>query len=309
MLVSYRNRSLLIEEGRWADLLALAAHGLVDGDEATADERRELAHAVAVAAPPALAVAAAELYPDDDHGFPGPLWEVIAHRPWRDLAPHLTHPRVRGLVAQTRVLHGEDLRGVVESEIPLRLEPWESAYWDPEWHIAEYDVTGSSISGAWSFPHWLIEDLPGGVPLPAVTAEQVEHPAVPVLAGLNDPHRPIRAYAFRGTAWEAAAAIAADRETCRAAEVPFARAYPHLVHLATGAGPYAVPHETGQALGRLALWRVLRLMSGGVPVPDLVPRLRCVTWRRPAEHSYYLNLAMQDPLQGITWAVTASATD
>lgn len=307
--VSYRNKLLLIEAGRWADLLALATHGRVDGDAATPGERRELAHAVAVGAPPALAVAAAQLYPDEDHGFPGPLWEVVAHRPWRDLAPHLTHPRVRKLVAQTRVLHGEDLRGVAESEIPLQMEPWESAHWDPEWDIPAYDLTGCSGCHVWSFPNWLIEDLPGGVPLPAATVEQMEHPAVPVLNGLNDPYKPIRAYALRGTAWEAAATVAADRETCRAAEVPFARAYPHLVHLATGTGPYAVPHETGQALGRLAVWRVLRLMAGDDPVSTFVERLRCVTWRRPTEYSYCLYVAMEDPTQGITWAVTAAATD
>ncbi|MEU8662580.1 hypothetical protein [Actinoplanes philippinensis] len=305
MDVAYRNKNRLIEAGRWADLLALAA----GGGGTTGDERRELAHAVAVAAPPALAVAAAELYPDDDHGFMGPLWEVAAQRPWHELAPHLTHPRVRTLVAQTRVMHGEDLRGIVESEIPLRLEPWESAHWDPEWHIPEYHATGCSGSLVWTFPNWLIEDLPGGVPLPAGSAEPVEHPAVAVLEGLNDPHRPIRAAAFRGTAWAAAATGAADRETCRAAEVPFARAYPHLVHLATGEGPYAVPRNTGRALGRLAVWRVLRLMAGDDTVPAFAGRLRCVTWRRPLEHSWTVYLAMEDPDRGISWALSASATD
>ncbi|WP_158319455.1 hypothetical protein [Actinoplanes xinjiangensis] len=306
----YRTRMSLMEADRWAELLALAAHGSGDDDEAAVDERRAAAHAVALKAPPALAVAAAELHPDDDHGFSGPLWEVVAHRPWRELAAHLTHPRVRELVAQTRVLHGEDLRGVVESEIPLRLEPWESAHWDPEWDIPEYDVTGGrSGCHVWCFPCWLIDDLPGGVPLRAATVEQVEHPAVPVLNGLNDPHKPIKAYAVQGTAWEAAASVAADRETCRAAEVPFARAYPHLVHLATGTGPYAMPHDTGQAMGRLAVWRVLRMMAGEDPVPAFVERLRCVTWRRPAEYSNFLHLAMEDPARGITWAVTAEATD
>ncbi|MFD1374336.1 hypothetical protein ACFQ5G_54175 [Actinoplanes sichuanensis] len=303
---SYRNRSLLIEEGRWADLLALAA----DGDETVPGERRELAHLLAVQAPPAVAVAAAELYPDEEVGFPGPLWEVLAQRPWRDLAPHLTHPRVREMVAQTRVLHGEDLRGVLTAEIPLVLQPWESAHWDPEWDIPEYHSTGSAGSQMWCFPGWLIEHLPGGVPLPEpVAIEAVDHPAVPVLAGLNDPHRPIRAYAFRATAWATAATIAADRQTCRAAEVPFARAYPHLLHLATGFGPYAVAEGGGQATGRLAVWRVLRLMAGGDPVPAFVARLRCVTWRRPGEHLCYLYLAMEDPAQGLTWAISASADD
>ncbi|MFI5493270.1 hypothetical protein [Actinoplanes sp. NPDC051859] len=303
----YRNRLQLIEAGRWIDLLGMAAHDKTD-DPVAAEERRAAAHAVAVHGSPALAAAAAELYPDD-HGFIGPLWEVIAHRPWRELAPHLTHPRVRELVAQTRVLHGEDLRGVMEAEVPLRLEPWESAHWDPEWDIPEYSVH-SRIGGIeWCFPHWLIENLPGGVPLSVASLEQMEHPAVPVLDGLNEPHKPIRAYAFRGTAWQAASSVAADREACRATEVPFALAYGHLVHLSTGIGPSATTNYAGQALGRLALWRVLRVMAGGDPVPAFVERLRCVTWRRPTEYSNYLHLAMEDPIQRTTWALTAEATD
>lgn len=305
----YRYKMSLIEAGRWTDLLALAAHGRADDDAVAVETRRWAAHAVAVMGPPALAVAAAELHPDDDHGSLGALWEVVAHRPWHELAPHLTHPRVRALVAQTRALHGEDLCGVVESEIPLRLEPWESAHWDPEWDIPEYSVNSSSSGAGWCFPYWLIEDLPGGVPLPAATGEQVEHPAVPVLNGLNEPHRPIKAYAFRATAWEGASSVAADRETCRAAEVPFALAYGHLVHLATGDGPYASRSYTGQALGRLRLWRALRVMAGGGPVPAFVEQLRCVTWRRPAEYSNFLNLAMEDPGQQMTWVITAEATD
>ncbi len=304
-----RDKMLLIESGCWTELLALAAHGRAEDDAVAVEERRSAAHALAVMGPPALAVAAAELHPDDDHGTFGALWEVVARRPWHELAPHLTHPRVRELVAQTRVLHGEDLRGVVESEIPLRLEPWESAHWDPEWDIPEYSVSSNSSSAEWFFPNWLIEDLPGGVPLPPATVEPLEHPAVPVLNGLNASHRLIRAYALRGTAWEGASSVAADRETCRAAEVPFALAYGHLVHLATGTAPYATRSYTGQALGRLRLWRALRVMAGGDPVPAFVERLRCVTWRRPAEHMNHLNLAMEDPAQGVTWALTAEATD
>src|SRR6266498_2757835 len=86
--VSYRNLNLLADEGRWRDLLELAAAA----DVATAEERREVAHVVALEAPAEIAAAVLDEFADDDEGYLGPLWEVVAHRPWRELSPHLRNP-------------------------------------------------------------------------------------------------------------------------------------------------------------------------------------------------------------------------
>lgn len=103
----------------------LADGGLADGHRAVAVAAAQsragiataaLGHLIAYAAPPEVA---ARLFDADggpgtaagvaDHDA-GPLWEVLATRhTWRRLAPLLGPTPVRLLVAQTRVLLGEDL--------------------------------------------------------------------------------------------------------------------------------------------------------------------------------------------------------
>lgn len=79
---------------------------------------------------------------------PGPLTEVAAStHPWAELAPHLTDPPMAAVVAQERVVRGEDLTadGSVPLqlvEVPLVLQPWE-----PEYPVATYKPEGGD------FPH------------------------------------------------------------------------------------------------------------------------------------------------------------
>src|SRR5207253_6322430 len=64
----------------------------------------------------------------------GPLSEVVAStHPWDELAAHLTATPEAALVAQERVLRGEDLRGdervdAAMVELPLALQRWEPHY-------------------------------------------------------------------------------------------------------------------------------------------------------------------------------------
>ncbi|MBB4741732.1 hypothetical protein BJY16_005191 [Actinoplanes octamycinicus] len=301
--ITYRNLALLADAGRWDDLLSLAADPGVP-----VDERREVAHVVALEAPASLAVAAAQLFPDDDYGFLGPLWQVVAqHRPWRELAPHLTQRRVRDLVAQTRVLHGEDLRDAddVRSAVPLRLAAWEAARWDPEWDIPECGRSTSSSGLLWYFPGPLSDPtIPSDTP-----AEPIAHPAVAVLDRLaavppGADRRAARAAAFRGSAWAAAAATVPGVE---AAQVRFTDAYKYLVSLASGDVAYG--RATGRALGRSRLWEALRAMAGDPEVDAFVGRLRCVAWA-PARYTLYsMQIAMEDPEQGISWVLVGADDD
>ncbi|MDR6320848.1 hypothetical protein [Actinoplanes couchii] len=278
--------SLLVDSGRWADLLDLATR-----DDPDTEKRRQVAHAVALLAPPAFAVAAAQAFPQDT-GFPGPLWEVVAHRPWRELEPHLTDPHVRRMVAHSRVLYGEDV---------LPVAPWEVAHWDPEWQMPSYNLSGSATSGGWHLPTSEIGDMSD------LSHErgllEVDHPAVPVLGSWHDR---VEAKAFRGTAWQAAATVA--HPGSRGAEVSFAAAYPHLIHLAAGDAPYNVD-IAGRAVGRQRLWAALGMMADCEPVPPFVERLRCVTWTRSAEYGWHLHLAIEDPSRDLTWTLTGDDTD
>ncbi|SCF25536.1 hypothetical protein GA0074696_3823 [Micromonospora purpureochromogenes] len=318
--VSYRSLDLLADAGRWHDLLNFAA--TVDG--APLDERREVAHVVALEAPAGIAAAAAELFPDDDKGYPGPLWEVVAqHRTWRELSPHLTNPRTRHLAAQTRVLHGEDLRAAIDLDsqllgAPLCLHQWEAATWYSTLDIPEYDRTGMSGCTIWAYPNHLADPMP----LPTTTVRPAQNDAVPILDGLSSA---AQAYAFHGTAWEAASMVATDQATMprgqrwqgrrghEGSQVLFADVYPSLVHLA--AGERAYQRRTGQALGRAALWKALAAMAGLTPPADpeivtaFVERLHCVAWQEPDDEIWYLHLAMEDPEQGIAWVLTGNDFD
>lgn len=302
--VSYRNLHVLADAGRWEELLGLAAAV----DALPAGERRDVAHVVALEAPAPIAVAAVQLYPQDDTGFPGPLWEVAAHRPWHALAPHLTDPRIRHLIAQTRVLRGDDLRAFAGLEsscldAPLRLEHWEAARWDVELDTYSYRRFSASACSVWACP----PEAPDPVRLPPGEAQRADHAAVPLLDGWS-PH--VQAYAFRGTAWEAASTVAAGSD---AWQLPFPDCYRDLMHLAAGTGAFS--NVAGQAPGRLRVWAALRAMAGIAPSPDpgpvtaFVERLRCVGWRRPAEPAWYVHLAVEDPEQGISWVLTGADSD
>lgn len=318
--VSYGDLDLLADAGRWHDLLRFAA----TVKAGPVDQRRETAHVVALEAPAGIAAAAAELFPDDDKGSPGPLWEVVAqNHTWRDLTPHLADPRTRHLTAHTRVLHGEDLRAAADLDpqpldAPLCLLPWEAATWHSTLDIPEYDRTGSSGCTIWACPSQLADPKP----LPVTTVRPAPHAAVALLDRLSPA---TQAYAFHGTAWEAASVVATDRARMprgqrwqglrgrEGSQVRFADVYPSLVHLATGEGPYA--RRTGQALGRTALWKALAAMADGTPAagPDsvtaLVERLHCVVWQEPDDEIWYLHLAMEDPAQGIAWVLTGNDFD
>jgi hypothetical protein len=303
-MVAYPVLNEMADDGRWEELLALAS------SDAPLDQRHEAAHIVALDGPTALAVAAAELFPDDDVlGYRGPLWEVVScERPWQELEPYLSHPRVRRLTAQTRVLAGEDLCGQAEPDggAPLCLEPWEAAHWDRDVgaDVPEY-LRGGGGGGSllWRFPGHLAHPVtlaPGQV-------EPVRDDAVEMLGRLSGW---VRVSAFRGTAWEAASPVAAGH---KASVFPFEAAYPALVHLATGGSAYEP--RTGQALGRLAVWAALAAMartSDPAGITAFVGRTRCVGWQALNGRRLPLNfihLAIEDPQRRVSWVLDGYSDD
>jgi len=80
----------------------------------------------------------------------GPLTEVVAqNHAFAELAAHLD-PTVRAIVAQERVLRGEDLRGREDVDVedltpPLRLEPFEPSYALPTYRPGERSDGGPDV--------------------------------------------------------------------------------------------------------------------------------------------------------------------
>ncbi|MFE7558711.1 hypothetical protein [Kitasatospora sp. NPDC057500] len=330
-MITYEEHRLrsLADEGRWIELLgayrqaraASVAFGPTRGGPARlrpargAVEAAPLGHLIAYAAPPEVA---ARLFDPDggpgtaagvaDHDA-GPLWEVLATRHcWRRLAPLLGPPPVRRLVAQTRVLLGEDLSRDAEPDgegVPLLLERWEAAGRGEGAPVREYLRDGGSRSALLTLPASREGLAP--VDLPEPGARLPGQPATRALAELAGW---ARAVCVRGSAPHAAAQLAPGR-VVTGGYLPFALAWPALVQ----AGVADRAH--GAAHGRLALWRVLAAMTGagrpGWPdradraeVEALVARMRCFTWEDPADRLRHLHLALEDPATGLSWAVSGS---
>lgn len=129
----------LCNDEKWLDLLDL--HNLCD--EAVARGKQlwaitvHIDYRLALEAP--AAIAARRVRPGAGRFALGPLTEVVAStHSWVELAPHLDDPNIAALVAQERVMRGEEILApsptLVESaELPLWLQTWE-----PEYALAEY---------------------------------------------------------------------------------------------------------------------------------------------------------------------------
>ncbi|GAB0104741.1 hypothetical protein JMUB6875_37160 [Nocardia sp. JMUB6875] len=95
----------------------------------------------------------------------------------------------------------------------------------------------------------------------------------------------------------------------RAAVVEFTSAYPALLRIFGGDAAYG---GVSEARGRLALWRLLRVLAGStdpVDVGGFVARIRCVTWQDPCDEIWYLHLAIEDPDCGMTWVLDGQDFD
>jgi hypothetical protein len=240
---------------------------------------------------------------------PGPLTEVVAqHHTWQELAPHLADGPARDLVAQERVLRGEDLTGPgghAHPDLPGRLLAWE-----PSYALAEYRPDVSR------FP---APDLPG----PSSTASgRHRDPCAEAVDGaraLEDAVRhwsshsngSVRAVGVEGTAADALVSLAGDR--CRWVPVSAADAAALLGWAAASGG--ARGRRRGAATGRFEVWWALAVL-GGVedrwPV-DPGPAAEELRWYRWApdgpELGWSCRLAVEDPVDGLAWALDASDRD
>ena len=239
---------------------------------------------------------------------PGPLTEVAAStHTWPDLAPHLSDPPLAVVVAQERVVRGEDLSADNRSvprqlvEVPLTLAPWE-----PEYPVATYRPEGGE------FPH---PDTDSGPARPAGPAGEPLPPDDAVRALLDlvgawtaESGGRAAAVAVEGGADAAAAAVGAT-------ETRPVRPGPALAVMAwCGASGGQHGRRRGMAAGRFGAWWVLAAVAGLLdewPVDPAamgaaVERLELRSFEpegRPT--GWRLGLALADPAAGRAWAVSA----
>ncbi len=237
---------------------------------------------------------------------PGPLWEVAAStHSWDELAPHLETPTVLAMVARERALRSDD--GDSEAidwgilELPIGIRPWE-----PSYPTAVYRSDGVDFpEGDRTELQW--EDLPE----PAERLD--EDGGVEALLDLVKPwwdesSGHADAVHVAGDARSAIRALGPVR--ARIAEVSFQEALAAMVYAAASGGAYGSRRGTPRARA-LAWWAVAQLLGyeDAPEDPDDLAEgaeLRWYLWD-PGDRGggWGLHLAVEDPRDGLAWALSA----
>ena len=277
------------------------------------------------------AMAAAMLEPGVVRFGLGPLTEVVAQRhSFAELAPHLDSTLLP-VVAQERVLRGEDLRDDPRArgetdDPPLVLQPFEPDYVLPEYRAAE------RLDGAPPDPAdgegaaWQALDAhadsaaprAGSVPAAADVVRRALEDVVAPWAAQSGGE--LRVSAVLGTTVDACRAVldvgGADTGTARSGEIDVAT----LLRLLAFAGASGGVHgrRRGGAAGRALAWWVARCATGlhrveHVDAEDLEFRLEDLdrrAFRVPGEAAWRLELAIGSGAgSGEEWAVAVAAFD
>ncbi len=275
---------------------------------------RYAAYRVALEGPAVLAAAMPEAGVAR-HGL-GPLTEVVAQdHHFAELADGLD-TAVRSVVAQERVLRGEDLRDDPRAAHPdpdappLRLAPFEPPYTLPVYRAAERLDGGPTLAG-------------DPVPVPAGPATSASVATAPpwaraleaALRGVVEPWETasearVAVVALGGaTAVDAVLAVAPDAADVRRITVPDLLA---LLAFAGASGGVHGPRRGGAA-GRASAWWVARTAVGlddpaPVDADELEFRLEdleLLAFTTPGPAAWRLQIAIGDPSAGAAVAVSA----
>lgn len=255
-------------------------------------------------APPELA--ARQLAEPRSPLLPGPVTEILGVRhAWADLAPALPPGPDRSVVAHERGIRGDEVdpsevdRSVVD--LPISLQSWEGPY-----PPVEYTTEGGSFDPP---------DLPGLEPVTLTAAEPVPDEGADALLELA------RAWVAesagraesRCVVGDATAAIGSfGLRRARIAEVTAGEALAWMAWLGASGGAYGT--RRGGAAGRAAAWwtaSVLAGMDDAWPevhdeLGEAVSELRWYVWSDLApDTGWVVRLAVEDPLDGLAWALVA----
>ncbi len=237
---------------------------------------------------------------------PGPLWEVAASRhDWADLDPLVTVPTLRALMAHERAIRGDDVSETAIDEHILEV-PKDLQAWEPAYPAAVYRSDGADFPEGERTPlEWV--DLPA-------TADSTDDEGVgEALLALVRPwwdessgHADV--VQVDGDARAAIRALGPHR--VRLVEVSLAEALSAMVW--TGASGGAFGSRRGTPVGRSLAWWVLASSLGYDELPTEpallaeAAELRWFLWDPgDATGGWALHLAVEDPEDGVAWAVSA----
>jgi hypothetical protein len=256
-------------------------------------------------------LAASVLHEGAGHFALGPLTEVAAStHEWSELAPHLDAGVSASLVAYERVVRGEDLsaEGAIDTrvfELPLRLERWE-----PRYPVATYEDDKSL------FP----TPTPRAFepqPLPSRSVPRIEgggeNEALLELVRpwTTDSNGTAQIVAVEGNLLDAIAALA--DEPVHGALVEPGEGLSWMAWAGASGGAHG--RRRGMATGRFNTWWAAAALCGMAddwpPPPsqlgDAIGELRWALWRPENQPTgWQFHLAVDDPADGLAWAIAAS---
>ena len=238
----------------------------------------------------------------------GPLWEVAAStHTWDELAPHLGGTRWRAFTAHERVIRGEAVPGSDIAADVVGVPPVLSA-WEPDYPVAVYRPDRAS------FPERDLPDM-DWVDLPEAGRVAAEDDAAAALLGLarvwvEESSGRGEARAAGGDALGAIRALGPRR--ARVVEIDLQAAMAMMAWVGASGGAYG--RRRGSPVGRSDAWWALTCVLGLEGEPEVAAEelgaeaagLRWFAWD-PGDRvgGWNFHLAVEDPLDGLAWAVSA----
>lgn len=254
--------------------------------------------------------AGAVIRPGAGHLALGPLPEVAAARhTWDELAPALAPGPLFTITAHERVVRGEDLRAVegIDArvlDLPPTLQGWEPAY-----PVAEYEQHRARFPSP-PTPERAPHEI-GGAAEPVDDPDCVNALLELARAWTAESNGRAEAVAVRGGAFGAIAALGPRR--VRSARLSPAEALAIMAW--TGASGGAHGRRRGMAAGRFGAWWAATALVGLLddwPLPPdelgaAIAELRWFSWDAwEPDTGWRFHLAVDDPTEGLAWAVAAT---
>jgi hypothetical protein len=243
----------------------------------------------------------------------GPLPEVAAStHDWAELDPHLAPGPIRAVFAQERVIRGEDLEGAEVDrhllEIPLKL-----ARWEPEYQYATYHPDRVETPPPLLPPMAEVEprsdpdrsdrrDLAAGRPFVATALASL------AATWVDESNGRCLVVAAEGGVDGAMAVFGLRR--AMAAEISPATGFAWMAWAAASGGAYG--RRKGAAAGRFAAWWAAAAVSdlefpcAADELGNSIAGLRWFAWSDlAADTGWSFRLAIHDPDEKVTWAISA----
>lgn len=246
----------------------------------------------------------------------GPLSEVAAVRhTWAELAPHLEPVPVALFVAHERAIRGEPIDPAALAELPPVLDiPARLRSWEPDYPTSTYTDAGAEHPEP---------------PPPAVALTDVDTVADAIVVDDESTELAVRSLveAWTATSTGRAEVVCVEGDhlgalgalgvrTARIAEIGAADAIARLAW--AGASGGARGRRRGMAIGRFSAWWVLGALGdlhddwppSDDDVVELLDELRWFVWdAHEPPGGWRLQLIVENPTEGVAWAINAADDD